>query len=236
MPFNRKTFKDYVYNELNVEARTRNMGDRALFFEDKDGRKIKISPEEGIYAEDSSGTVIHDTPDCLVAADMTYGGHVYFKDAANYFGNDTILHTTTGGGTSVYSALHNTDMTAYLPSDLTNVRALLLSIENYIEVPAVNCDDPTNIIGRVHYTNVYNSSANSSYNSMSYLKVFSQSASGDAQTLKHTAGSMAIAPVVYSATVPYLTWWNAITPANITTSTGNTIAQDVNLFLLGFLV
>jgi hypothetical protein len=236
MAYNKHRWQDKYFGKDKEEESGRRMGDRQIKFEDKEGRAIKISPGYGLQVEDAEGAVIHDTPDCLIASDMNYGGHVYFQDAGNYFADHTITHETTGAAAEEYSTLHNTNLTTYLPSDLTNVNGVILNVYNSIDIDDECCDDDTRVTATVHYCNTYNSSNNSTYNRISHLRIVSQSASGDNQDLDRGMGMMAIAPVVYDSTTPYLTWWNQVTPALITTATGYNVVQNVQLYLLGFLV
>jgi len=237
MAFTVKRFKDYIYNELNRESRVRHMNDRAIQFEDAEGRKIKISPDEGVQVEDSAGTIIHDTPDCIIAADMSYGGHAYFKDAPNYIDSISIAGVSEGNFIEAfYSSVNNVSLTASLPTDLTNPSGALVYADAYFVIDDEMTSDYTLGAAEAHYCKTYNSSVNSTYNYMAKTQLAAQSASGDTQNLRLIGGSQCVVPIAYNGTDPNITWWTYFYMSNLSTATGKNYNNVVYLYLQGFLV
>ena len=237
MAYNKHRWQDKYFGKDKEEETGRRMGDRKVSFQDKEGRKINISAGYGLQVEDANGEIIHDTPDCVIASDMIYGGHLYFKNTPNYIDGTTFNHESDGSlNEYYYSTLHNTDLTAYLPSDVTNANAVLLNV--YQEV---NCDNDciknyTRARVETFYCQTYNSSADSAYNHLGAITAASQSAEADFNPLRLAGRVQAIAPIVYSGTSPYLTWWSRYTLLGLTTSTGHDQLGSAYIYLQGFLV
>jgi hypothetical protein len=209
----------------------------SVHFTGSAGRTINISPDVGIEARDSQGTVIHDTPDCVVAADMAYGGHIYFQNAPNYIASDNETTVSDGTASQVYSgAVVNTSLATSLPSDLTNVNAVLLYIRQEIAVDEQVMTTGAWARGRVYYSMTYNSTASADYNHLSEVEIWSQQSSGDNEQVYHNLGIQVIAPIVYNATTPYLSWFRHFQVIAGTTATGRTISHLAYIYLQGFLV
>jgi len=156
MGFTVKRFKDYIYNELNNESRTRHMNDKAIQFEDAAGRKIKISPDAGVQVEDSEGTIIHDTPDCLIATGMAYGGHIYWKDIPGYMFLGEYASNSGATSLSYLPGVQNFSMTTRIPSDITNANGVFGFLNSYAFYYEGKERDSLNIVGAVRYGMEYN--------------------------------------------------------------------------------
>lgn len=237
MAWNKHTWQDKYFGKDKEEEASRRMGDRKISFQDKEGRKINISAGYGLQVEDANETIIHDTPDCVIASDMIYGGHLYFKNTPNYVDSSTFNNESDGGASeSIYSTLHNLDLTNYLPSDITNARAALFSLYHEINIDNDCVKDITVGLVETHYCQTYNSSADSSYNWMGGLTIRSQSAEADSNNLRHSVRTQAVVPIVYSGDTPYVTWWSWYALSGLTTSTGNDELGSVILYFQGFYV
>jgi len=231
MAFTVKRFKDYIYNELNREQRVRHMNDRALQFEDAEGRKIKISPDEGVQVEDSEGTIIHDTPNCLIASDMLYMGHLYFKPKTAGIASSTF--STGGGATSrmYYTTVMNVDLSTHLPTDLTNPTAVLIDCTLEVSMGKKQCIDGAYQRAYIGYCREYNSSVPN----FSALMIQSAGNSTGTASLNIAHDCQAVMPIVWNGTSPYISWWHSAWWMDTTTITGltNTFSRAY-LYMTGF--
>jgi len=234
MGFTVKRFKDYIYNELNNESRTRHMNDKAIQFEDAEGRKIKISPDAGVQVEDAEGTIIHDTPDCVIAADMAYGGHIIFKDAPTAITSSDLNYTDTDASRTADSGTLNYDLTSVLPSDITNAKGVILALYHILHIDGVKVKSSTECYSQARYSVTYNT-APGTYNHLSHLHIRSQSLDADDLILYENIRTQATCPIVFNGGTPYITWIHNTYFNNMTAVSANYYAK-VYLYLLGFLV
>jgi len=234
MGFTVKRFKDYIYNELNNESRTRHMNDRAIQFEDAEGRKIKISPDEGVQVEDSAGTIIHDTPDCIVAADMSYGGHTYFKDAPNYI--DYTVQSWVNGdvGISGYTSVITAVISSAIPSDLTNINAALLSVSHSVSMAGSKTKEASYGKSLSFFSKNYGSSG-TIYNFMGGVYLRAPTLDAHNARERNEVWSQCVAPITWSSGYPYITYNHYAEFGNMTTQLSD-YSATVTLYLQGFLV
>jgi len=238
MSFNKRGWRGDQFSErIGKEGTERRVKDTATLFKDAEGRTINISPAYGVQVEDSQGTIIHDTPDCVIASDMNYGGHVYWKNAANYIDS---IHLSTepdgSGGLTMLSTMANVDLTAYLPSDLTNANGLLVNVRHLYTVDDTVIKTGSQVQTNSFYSLNYNSSADIEYNYMNRLLTMAQSASADTQDISYQTGVQAMVPIAYDGDTPYLSWMGQFVIGAATTATGATVDAYFYVYLQGFLV
>jgi len=232
MAFTVKRFKDYIYNELNRESRVRHMNDRAIQFEDAEGRKIKISPDEGVQVEDSAGTIIHDTPDCIIATGMGYGGHLYFGDQLGGVG--TILQTYTGvdDDFTTNSTVTISDISTSIPGDITNAKAALVFSLTEIYIGPIKIGPKAKLIMRGWYSNAYNTTGTAQ---LFYFGRSAAAATGTTAEILDYGSMQSCVPITYNGTTPYITWQQSMTLDKATTGNG-TVYGRTYLYIQGFLV
>jgi hypothetical protein len=204
--FNKNRWNDEFERKYDSEARNRGLGDNSLHFSDLSNREIKISPSWGLQVEDSEGTIIHDTPDCVIATSMAYGGHLFFYgDHATYAGQISVDQTDTNTSYSTPSSTTNTDISSYIPDDITKVRALLISAN----IIAFIDDEKTQAGcyggGDIKYSLTYNT-APATHNYIARFYVRFEGEDADDNFLGGQTTSMAIIPVVYESDTPYIVW------------------------------
>jgi len=234
MSFNKRSWQASNFEEtIENNDVYRRMSDQSLQFTDKDRRKIKISPDDGIQAEDANGTVIHDTPDCLIATNMVYGGHIYFKQPATYMNNISVSYTDTNNYRNVYSSITNIDLSSHLPSDLTNARGALLFIYLTVYIANAKTALDASVKTECRFSYTYNTTPNS--NNM-LIRLLSRCYATDADNafLQNEIGSHCFCPIVYDNGVPYITLrtWNEFSDMN---SNNALYVNSCYIYLHGFL-
>jgi hypothetical protein len=232
MAFNKRSWRGDRFSErIGRESKDADIGDRAVYFRDSAGRTINISPTYGLQVEDSEGTIIHDTPDCIVASDMNYGGHVYFKDAPNFIQSIDLTYTDTELSRTASSAITNTNLTASIPSDLTNIRGVLINVFTYLYLAAAKVGVGTNFKGELRYSNTYNS-ISSSYNIVSSRIIKSQVA---ATVITDQVTQTTVIPVTWDAGIPYITTQSKLVSSFMANGNAN-YKVTIYIYLMGFLV
>ena len=207
MSFNKRSWRGDKFSErIGNQGKDVDIGDTATYFRDSEGRTINISPSYGLQVEDSQGTVIHDTPDCVIATGMNYGGHVYFADAGGALGS-----ITDGGsdGSSTYSGgptVDNMSIAGDIPADLTNVQGAYIKVRSWIRIPATKVSSDSYYECHIRFSNTYNSTAGAYRNNILGRKQYSQSHDADDLRMEEETSVNAIVPVVYNGDDPYLTF------------------------------
>lgn len=193
-------------NAVEANQETRLLRTRALYAKNlTDGRQIRIDAENGIQALDSQGEIIHDTPDCVIASDMTYGGHIIWKDASNYIDYEKITFTNTNTSQAGYGTLTNTDLTSYLPTGLTSMKGTKIHIEVQTVIYGAKTQPSTSVEVYFRYSNIYNQ-VPSSYNiSLLHKEICRTQDAENIDFLSHFSTNDII-PITWNNEVPYITW------------------------------
>ena len=234
MGFNKNKWNNIYKKRIEREERRRYLGDDSIQFEDVDNRKIKISPADGLQVEDSEGTIIHDTPDCVIASNMKYGGHIYFNTYnVGVIGSITVTQATEETSTSYTSTAQTNDITDYLPSDVTNAKAILANVHNQVSLLGTKVSSGSDIRSNVRYSLTYNTTSDNA-NYISGIRTKSQSIEGDDLELFAEQVTHAIIPITYNGDTPYITWdvvgdWSGLTTKN------NYCGLEISIWLIGFL-
>lgn len=231
--FKKKTWESSEFNRrLEEESQQRKMSDKQVRFKDSDGRQIKISPSHGLQVEDGEGTIIHDTPDCVIASDMVYGGHIYWKDITSFVVTMTLEYTDTQTTRSVTGSTTNTDISSVLPSDLTNPRGVLAHVVNFWYFSPNKVQDSTSAIVTSRYAINYNEAPATHNRLLTGRRMFSATMTS---AIDEYDSCQTVIPVTWNNGTPYITT-NVYISFNGMASNNALYRGKCSIAVLGFLV
>jgi len=232
MAFNKDRLKQayMIAEDGYIEATKKS----ALYLKDKEGRTIRIGKNYGIQALDSEDTVIHDTPDCIIASNIIYGGHIIWQETpGGYLTSSYVEFTDTELNRQGYTTLENKDLSAYLPTELTNSKGVILYISGNLRINKVKaCPDTQGVIG-VMWSSVYNQNPYEQNYGMDY--VLQHSAPVNQADLAYHVSGYALVPHTWNQGIPYLTWRIHYNFKSMSDNSGLYRAA-ASIYLQGFLV
>jgi len=224
-----------ITGNKQAEDYTRLMRARAVYAKNlTDGRQIRIDAEHGIQALDSEDTVIHDTPDCVIASDMTYGGHIIFKDAPSVIDSVGVIANDTSTEYIASSNITNTDLSTIMPTGLTNVKGIIAIIDLYINIYNTKTKLGTQVVGEVRYSSVYNTDP-STNNYLARVDMRHTATDADNLTFFFRQNYQVLIPIVWNSNVPYITW-RMFAGFSDMTSVSAPYEINASLIVQGFLV
>lgn len=197
----------YVYTGLELDV-------HKVTVRDSLDRSIEISADKGIYAVDASTNVIHDIPNAPIVASMTYGGHLLWLEAPNAIGSRTITYTDATTTRDATTTIANIDVSAYLGNN-TNVRGALVNCQLNFSIDGAKATTPSIFSGGAYYCRLYNDTTGSTYQRMIY---HSEGSRISGQSYYSTHAQQALIPIVYNASVPYVSWYIYMNYVNMTTA------------------
>jgi hypothetical protein len=196
------------------------------------GRYIGISPAEGLLARDAAGKIIHDIPTAPILADMIYGGHLIWRDAADYFAADSIIYTSTAAAetTNLTGSVQNTALAAHLPPGMTNVKGVLCSAYLYMTIATAKGKVGADRTVTLRYGTAYGSVG--SYNYAGGLRERMEVAGVSLHSINWL---QALIPVVWYGGAPYVVWQMQGAASGMDTASGQ-VSNGVQLYLAGVLI
>ena len=206
------------------------MHNSALTLTDRFRRQLDISNQAGFLARDAAGKIIHDIPDALILKDMIYGGHIIWRETANFIDELSLSYTDGSVDKIVKKAWANVNLSAYLPPGLTNVKGVLVFAKTERYAHDGKMQFITSLAGAVRYAVKYDTLPGS-YNLFGF--VYTQGASAEAQ--KYMDSVQALIPVVYNNNIPYITWDIQMIYENMVPGNFNYYFEGT-LFLQGVLI
>jgi hypothetical protein len=234
MAFNKRSWRGDRFSErIGNEGKDADIGDSSVHFTGSAGRTINIDPNAGIEARDSQGTIIHDTPDCVVASDMNYGGHMYWKDTPDFIAAPAISYTDSGTWINEYSTVHTVKLTTSFPGDLTNPSGVLIYVKSILYVSSDKTQLGTLGLVQSFYSNKYNASG-TVYNFMGEVYRRCQSVDADDARLVGYSHNQCVVPITWNSTDPYLTFNHRVSITDMGGSSDPYYGK-VEVYLQGFL-
>jgi hypothetical protein len=213
-------------------------GDRRVYIDDDElaiqkydgsswGDRIRLGYQK-LQAKDENGVIIHDIPDEAIQTDQIYGGHVIWDEAPNYLERDEYGIETEMTGFAPSVDVNNTDISAYIPGSLSNVKGALCFFDIRLWIDAVKVTAGTHAHCMIRYGHTYDQCTQ--YGKM--LNVGVEISNGD---LDNYGGAAAFLPVVYHNSTPYIVWAAPCAFLDMTSSLG-WCTRKADIYLLGFLV
>jgi hypothetical protein len=139
--------------KLENESVSRAMNDKSIWIKDVNGREIIINPTAGIKAKDADENILHDIADCVQSSGFYYLGHLYLYDQPTQVLTFS-SSLTSGSGSRYVDFSQQTNITTYLPYNITNITGIYLEfyfgldlyglkggVENYILTQAFYTTD-----------------------------------------------------------------------------------------------
>ena len=199
---------------------------------DKKNRSIDVGTQ-GILARDRVGNIIHDVSDGQILSDMTYMGHIYFKQTGSHVDNlsTTIINGVATSADDV-SAVQNFDLSTELPAGVDNPHGLYASILSSITIAYVKITPPMDWSLGVYACHEYNT-VPASYEWLNYIyeKGVYPAAGGYTRSIR-TVGML---PIIWDSGTPYVSWLQRWDIGNANGASG-VISGQSSIHILGFLV
>jgi len=232
MAFNKDRLKQayMIAEDGYIEATKKS----ALYLKDKEGRTIRIGKNYGIQALDSEGTVIHDTPDCLIASNMTYGGHVIWKDTPPYIGSILAEFSDTETSRTYTSSVNNIDLSSHLPTGLTNIKGILIFLNITVTINKTKTQDSTWLSFIARYSKTFNVISSTS-NYLATDQKYCVTTDAENKEFMFHKSIQSLIPITWNSETPYMTWQVVTSFVNMTAE-NDMYSNSIYIYLQGFLV
>ncbi len=178
---------------------------------------------------------IHQEPNITARSpDLTYAGHIIFKETPNFISNITLAYTDTDVLKNASSAVTNVNLTSYLPAEFIDIKGVLIFVLLKVSADGGKTKPTTLLTTNVRYSSKYNITPGT-FNIFGYLRIRGQAADADNYGMFHSIGHPTMLPVTKDSGIFYITWtslmdFSSMVNANDSYSISNSI------YLQGFIV
>lgn len=194
------------------------------------GRYIEISGAKGLYAQDISGTIIHDIPDAQVLTGWIYGGHLLFLSTSYSILDTLVLVDGEDNATGITAtALSNFDLSTFTYG-LTNIHGALVRCHWAANLANAKMDTNAEVTAYFAYSRTYNT-VEGGYSLIHYFKEKPHGLTN----LERQESIHAIVPVIYNSSTPYITWYGRAQFSGMASVSG-IYGFNAGLYLLGYLI
>ena len=206
------------------------MHNAGLTITDDYNRLIDVSNRTGLLVRDAGGAIVHDLPNAPMLTGVRYGGHLVQTVGPVATVSVNVTYTDVVQNRAAWSATQNTALATQFPSNITNLKAVLVGAVLSQTIAAAKIAVGTRMAAWGCYSTTYNDTFAGTYSMFVEHMIKSQVATVAAWD---EIGNMAILPVTYDAAgAAYITWVLYFYPQDMTTANANYQAT-LQLRLLG---